>query len=117
MPKPSTEDAPLPSRAALTDIRAAANAGWEIPEAGRRKAVLDCLRILADGEAGGRLKMTAIRTMLAIERLNQTLALKAAAHDVTVPPNVEDLIALVYRDDAPHDPDSATTPDLLTDAD
>ena len=98
--KPPAVDPPAhPRRSELAATAAAANAGWAIPEIGRQKAVYECLAILADPLAGGRLKMTAVRVLAAIERLNQTLAAKPTAAS-PIGPDVEALLVLCYGDDA-----------------
>jgi hypothetical protein len=97
IPPPPPEPPVHPRRAELAATAAAANAGWAIPEVGRQKAVYECLAILADRDAGGRLKMTAVKTLAAIERLNQTLAAKPTAAS-PIGPDVEALIDRVYAE-------------------
>ena len=114
-PQPTEPPAgrPHPPRSDLAEVRAAATAGWDVPEAVKRKAVFDCAAILADADAGGRLKMTAVRTLAALDRLNQTLAASATAGLAPLPPDLEALIVRVYGD--PLDDRSADQPAAAAD--
>lgn len=69
-PRPVAGLAPALSLADLAIVRAAATAGWQIPDVVKRAAVVDCALRLADPDATNRERTAANRCLVAIERLN-----------------------------------------------